>query len=146
MQTNLHQPYQEHFKHSKNSSVSEHCLNKKHVPYDSLNDQSYFAAIFNPTFVIAILFIVLGTAVIGDVAGHLGCFIYLKDCVNKIAFVALGTSVPGQYESHRLSKDTTLACWVESSRLNKGIILACYMRTDPQLRSWSQVLQSSMAY
>jgi len=48
-----------------------------------------------PTFVISILFIGLCTAVIGDVAGHLGCFIYLKDCVNAIAFVALGTSVPG---------------------------------------------------
>ena len=37
----------------------------------------------------------LCTAVIGDVAGHLGCFIFLKDSVNAIAFVALGTSVPG---------------------------------------------------
>ena len=36
------------------------------------------------------------TAVIGDVAGHLGCFIFLKDSVNAIAFVALGTSVPGR--------------------------------------------------
>ena len=35
------------------------------------------------------------TAIIGDVAGHLGCFIFLKDSVNAIAFVALGTSVPG---------------------------------------------------
>jgi hypothetical protein len=34
--------------------------------------------------------------VIGDVAGHLGCFIFLKDSVNAIAFVALGTSVPGK--------------------------------------------------
>ena len=33
----------------------------------------------------------------GDVAGHLGCFIYLKDTVNAIAFVALGTSVPGMH-------------------------------------------------
>ena len=47
------------------------------------------------TFVISIAFIGLCTAVIGDVAGHLGCFINLKDCVNAIAFVALGTSVPG---------------------------------------------------
>lgn len=39
----------------------------------------------------------LCTAVIGDVAGHLGCFIYLKDSVNAIAFVALGTSVPGTF-------------------------------------------------
>merc|ERR1711923_166395 len=53
--------------------------------------------IFNgyPTFVISIAFVGLCTAVIGDVAGHLGCFINLKDCVNAIAFVALGTSVPG---------------------------------------------------
>merc|ERR1712002_729907 len=52
-----------------------------------------------PTFVISILFIGACTAVIGDVAGHLGCFIYLKDCVNAIAFVALGTSVPDTFAS-----------------------------------------------
>merc|ERR1712147_273138 len=52
-----------------------------------------------PTFVIAIFFIGSCTAVIGDVAGHLGCFIYLKDCVNAIAFVALGTSVPDTFAS-----------------------------------------------
>ncbi len=49
-----------------------------------------------PTFVVSIAMIGVCTAVIGDVAGHLGCFIYLKDTVNAIAFVALGTSVPGQ--------------------------------------------------
>ena len=48
-----------------------------------------------PCFCISIAFIGLCTAVIGDVAGHLGCFIFLKDSVNAIAFVALGTSVPG---------------------------------------------------
>ena len=47
------------------------------------------------TFVISITGIGICTAVIGDVAGHLGCFINLKDGVNAIAFVALGTSVPG---------------------------------------------------
>merc|ERR1711962_1381448 len=58
-------------------------------------------AIYNgyPTFVIAILFIGACTAVIGDVAGHLGCFIYLKDGVNALAFVALGTSVPDTFAS-----------------------------------------------
>merc|ERR1712012_332730 len=57
--------------------------------------------IFNgyPTFVISIAAIGICTAVIGDVAGHLGCFIYLKDCVNAIAFVALGTSVPDTFAS-----------------------------------------------
>jgi len=58
-------------------------------------------AIYNgyPTFVISIVFIGLCTAVIGDVAGHLGCFINLKDGVNAIAFVALGTSVPDTFAS-----------------------------------------------
>lgn len=50
------------------------------------------------TFVMSILLIGLVTAVIGDVAAQLGCFIYLKDSVNAIAFVALGTSVPGVLE------------------------------------------------
>jgi len=52
-----------------------------------------------PTFVISIIFIGLCTAVIGDVASHLGCFINLKDSVNAIAFVALGTSVPDTFAS-----------------------------------------------
>ena len=36
------------------------------------------------------------TAVIGDLASHLGCTVGLKDTVTAIAFVALGTSVPGE--------------------------------------------------
>merc|ERR1719365_336913 len=52
-----------------------------------------------PTFVVSIAAVGFCTAVIGDVAGHLGCFIYLKDCVNAIAFVALGTSVPDTFAS-----------------------------------------------
>ena len=63
----------------------------------NIKDNHCFLAIYSgyPTFVIAILFIGGNTAIIGDIAGHLGCFINLKDCVNAIAFVALGTSVPG---------------------------------------------------
>merc|ERR1719427_475277 len=58
-----------------------------------------------PTFVISIFFIGGCTAVIGDIAGHLGCFFNLKDCVNAIAFVALGTSVPGgEFEKDKLSR------------------------------------------
>merc|ERR1712141_392133 len=52
-----------------------------------------------PCFVISIVFIGLCTAVIGDVAGHLGCFIFLRDSVNAIAFVALGTPVPDTFAS-----------------------------------------------
>merc|ERR1712127_870447 len=51
------------------------------------------------TFVVSIAFIGGCTAVIGDVSGHLGCFINLKDGVNAIAFVALGTSVPDTFAS-----------------------------------------------
>ena len=54
------------------------------------------------TFVVSILFIGACTAIIGDIAGHLGCFINLKDGVNAIAFVALGTSVPGSKMSSML--------------------------------------------
>jgi solute carrier family 8 (sodium/calcium exchanger) len=39
------------------------------------------------------------TAVIGDIASQLGCYINLKDTVNAITFVALGTSVPDTFAS-----------------------------------------------
>lgn len=47
------------------------------------------------TFVLSILGIGLLTAFIGDLASHFGCTIGLKDSITAIAFVALGTSVPG---------------------------------------------------
>lgn len=70
---------------------TSHVSHRRHVKWSNI------AAIANgyPTFVVSILAIGMCTAVIGDIAGHLGCFINLKDCVNAIAFVALGTSVPG---------------------------------------------------
>jgi len=77
----------------------------------------FFIAIYDgyPTFVISIFFIGACTAVIGDVAGHLGCFIYLKDCVNAIAFVALGTSVPGT------AFENTIKCSFSFSMLYKSV-------------------------
>jgi len=47
-------------------------------------------------FVVSILGIGALTALIGDLASHLGCSIGLKDSVTAIAFVALGTSIPGK--------------------------------------------------
>ena len=38
------------------------------------------------------------TAMIGDLASHLGCSVGLRDTVTAIVFVALGTSVPGNWE------------------------------------------------
>merc|ERR1719394_323874 len=52
-----------------------------------------------PCFVISIAMIGLCTAVIGHVAGHLGCFIFLKDSVSALAFVALGSCVPDTFAS-----------------------------------------------
>ena len=49
-----------------------------------------------PTFVLSIMGIGLLTAFIGDLASHLGCTVNLKDTITAIAFVALGTSVPGK--------------------------------------------------
>jgi len=62
-----------------------------------------------PCFVVSIALIGLCTAFIGDVAGHLGCFIFLKDSVNAIAFVALGTSVPDTFASKAAAIDDETA-------------------------------------
>ena len=79
----------------------------------------FLTGIFNGyvTFVVSIAFIGGCTAIIGDVAGHLGCFINLKDGVNAIAFVALGTSVPG----------TTMSTEFPMSIQNKYIFYILYM-------------------
>lgn len=53
------------------------------------------------TFWVSILLIGVVTAFIGDLASHLGCTIGLKDSVTAIAFVALGTSVPGNLAPER---------------------------------------------
>lgn len=50
-------------------------------------------------FVVSIIMIGALTAVIGDLASHLGCTVGLKDTVTAIAFVALGTSVPDTFAS-----------------------------------------------
>lgn len=46
-------------------------------------------------FAVCILVIGLLTALIGDLASHFGCTVGLKDSVNAVVFVALGTSIPG---------------------------------------------------
>lgn len=47
-------------------------------------------------FITSIFVIGAITAVIGDLASHLGCTTGLKDSVTAISLVALGTSVPGK--------------------------------------------------
>lgn len=50
-------------------------------------------------FTVSILLIGALTAVIGDLASQFGCTIGLKDAVNAISFVALGTSLPDTFAS-----------------------------------------------
>nr|XP_032811898.1 sodium/calcium exchanger 2-like isoform X3 [Petromyzon marinus] len=50
-------------------------------------------------FVVSISVIGVLTAVIGDLASHFGCTVGLKDSVNAVVFVALGTSVPDTFAS-----------------------------------------------
>ena len=51
------------------------------------------------------------TAVIGDLSSHLGCTVGLKDTVTAIAFVALGTSIPGKgHDMIGLSAQTNRLC------------------------------------
>ena len=50
-------------------------------------------------FVISMFMIGVLTAIIGDLASHLGCTVGLKDAVTAISFVALGTSVPDTFAS-----------------------------------------------
>ena len=48
------------------------------------------------TFVVAIVFIGILTALIGDLANAFGCSAGLNADVTAITFVALGTSLPGE--------------------------------------------------
>ena len=50
-------------------------------------------------FLVALVFIGLLTALIGDLASHMGCCMGLKDSVTAITFVALGTSLPDTFAS-----------------------------------------------
>lgn len=50
-------------------------------------------------FVVSIAGVGALTAVIGDLASHLGCTVGLKDTVTAISIVALGTSVPDTFAS-----------------------------------------------
>ena len=51
-------------------------------------------------FTVSIIVIGVLTAIIGDVASAFGCSVGLKDSVTAIAFVAVGTSVPGIFLSY----------------------------------------------
>jgi hypothetical protein len=56
------------------------------------------------------------TALIGDLASHFGCTIGLKDAVTALAFVALGTSVPGKSSLFHIHSDTLFHLVFQNSK------------------------------
>jgi solute carrier family 8 (sodium/calcium exchanger) len=54
------------------------------------------------TFGIALTYIGLITAIVGDVAGQLGCAMGIEDMVTAISLVALGTSLPDLFASKQV--------------------------------------------
>lgn len=59
-------------------------------------------------FVVSIFMIGVLTAVVGDLASQFGCWVGLKDAVTAISFVALGTSVPGELLSSKITTASKL--------------------------------------
>lgn len=59
-----------------------------------------------PCFVAAICFIGALTAVVGEVAGVMGCVMGLKPGVTAITFVAIGTSLPDTFASMTAARES----------------------------------------
>lgn len=57
-------------------------------------------------FIIALTFIGVVTAIVGEVAGLFGCVVGLKSSVTAITFVALGTSLPDTFASMTAAKNS----------------------------------------
>jgi len=60
-------------------------------------------------FIIALGFIGLVTAVVGEIAGLMGCVIGLKPGVTAITFVAIGTSLPDTFASKTAAVESRYA-------------------------------------
>lgn len=62
-----------------------------------------------PCFLVAIAFIGALTAVVGSIAGAMGCVMGLKPGVTAITFVAIGTSLPDTFASMKAAKESRYA-------------------------------------
>ena len=62
-----------------------------------------------PCFIAAICFIGALTAVVGEVAGAMGCVMGLKPGVTAITFVAIGTSLPDTFASMKAARESNHA-------------------------------------
>jgi len=62
-----------------------------------------------PCFAAAIAFIGALTAVVGEIAGAMGCVMGLKPGVTAITFVAIGTSLPDTFASMTAARESAYA-------------------------------------
>ena len=62
-----------------------------------------------PCFIIALMFIGIITAVVGEAATVFGCVIGLKPAITAISFVALGTSLPDTFASRQAALESNTA-------------------------------------
>ena len=62
-----------------------------------------------PCFIAAICFIGALTAIVGEIAGVMGCVMGLKPGVTAITFVAIGTSLPDTFASMTAAKESNFA-------------------------------------
>lgn len=76
-------------------------------------------------FCVSISVIGLLTAVIGDLASHFGCTVGLRDTVTAVVFVALGTSIPGEWTSHCIRAGKTYFTYT-STQLGKFLFQLSY--------------------
>jgi solute carrier family 8 (sodium/calcium exchanger) len=87
------------------------------------------------TFGIALTYIGIVTAIVGDVAGQFGCVIGLKPIITAVTFVALGTSLPDLFASKQvraartaLSSLVTLTAWYHCTGCDGGHRRRCRCR------------------
>mmetsp|Transcript_18143 Transcript_18143/g.31001 ORF Transcript_18143/g.31001 Transcript_18143/m.31001 type:complete len:221 (+) Transcript_18143:2267-2929(+) len=62
-----------------------------------------------PCFFIALIFIGIVTAIVGEMAGLLGCAIGLPESITAITLVALGTSLPDTFASMTAARNSEYA-------------------------------------
>jgi solute carrier family 8 (sodium/calcium exchanger) len=60
-------------------------------------------------FVAALFMIGIVTAIVGEIAGLMGCVIGMKPGVTAITFVAIGTSLPDTFASKKAAQDDRYA-------------------------------------
>lgn len=92
------------------------CLSEALGHFASIGWKLIFALIPPPNywggagcFFIALVFIGIVTAIVGEIASLLGCAIGLKESVTAITLVALGTSLPDTFASMTAAKNSEYA-------------------------------------